>query len=66
MYVRPKKSCTKPEQEKIWNEFKMYRADEEACLAKETRQKSEEHKRAQLKVEEGIHLDLEVRRRAEE
>ena len=35
--------------------------DEEAHLAKEARQKAEEHKRAGLKVEEGICLSLEAR-----
>ena len=36
------------------------RNDEEARLAEEERRKSEEHKRAGLKVEEGIHLALEA------
>ena len=36
------------------------------CFAKEARQKSEEHKRARFKVEEGFHLALEARWRAEE
>ena len=40
--------------------------DEEARLSKEARQKSEEHKRARLKVEEWIRLTLEARQREEE
>ena len=36
------------------------RNDEEARLAEEERRKAEEHKRAGLKVEEGIHLTLEA------
>ena len=42
------------------------RDDEEACLAKEARQKAEEHKRARLTVEEVVRLALEARQRAEE
>ena len=40
--------------------------DKEARLAKEIRQKSEEHKHARLKVEEGVRLALKARLRAEE
>ena len=42
------------------------KAEYEAQLAEEARLKLEEHKRAWPKVEEGICLDLEARRRAEE
>ena len=38
------------------------RNDEEARLAEEAMQKAEEHKRAGLKVEEGLRLALEARR----
>ena len=41
------------------------RTDEEACLSEEVIQKAEEHKRAGLKVEEGLRLALEARRREE-
>ena len=34
------------------------RADKEVRLSEEARQKAEEHKRAGLKVEEGVRLDL--------
>ena len=44
----------------------MLRTDEEACLAEEERQKVEEHKRAGLKVEEGLRLALAARRIEEE
>ena len=40
--------------------------DKEARFAKEARQKSEEHKRARLKVEEGVRLNLESRQISEE
>ena len=42
------------------------RTDEEARLVEEARQKSEEPKRAGLKVEEGLRLALEARRIEEE
>ena len=42
------------------------RDDKEARLSKEVSQKSEEHKRVWLKVEEGGRLALEARRIAEE
>ena len=42
------------------------RAEEEAHLTEEERQKAEGHNRARLKVEEGVCLDLEARRRADE
>ena len=38
----------------------------EACLSRDSRQESKEHENAQLKVEEGVHLALEARWRAEE
>ena len=41
------------------------RAEEEAHFIEEARQKVEEHKRSRLKVEEGVRLDLEARRRAD-
>ena len=39
---------------------------EEARLAKDARQEAKEHEHALLKVEYGIHLSLEARRRAVE
>ena len=40
--------------------------DKEVRLSKESRHKAEEHKRARLNVEEGIHLALEARHIEEE
>ena len=40
----------------------MLRTDKEARIAEEAMQKAEEHKHAGLKVEEGLHLALIVRR----
>ena len=42
------------------------KAEEEALLVEDARQEAEEHEHVQLKVEEGVRLALEVRRRAEE
>ena len=42
------------------------KADEEARLYKEASHKAEEHKRTHLKIEEGVCLYLEARRREEE
>ena len=42
------------------------KAEEEARLAEEARQKAEEHKCTGLKVEEGLRLTLEARRIEEE
>ena len=36
------------------------RVDEEVQLTEEKRQKAEEHTRARLKAEEGVHIDLEA------
>ena len=44
----------------------MIRTDGQAHLTEETRQKSEEHKRKWLKLEEGLRLALEARYREEE
>ena len=42
------------------------KAEEEDQIAEEARLKAEEHKRARLKVEEEVLLELEVRWQAEE
>ena len=42
------------------------KAEEEARLDKDGRKEANEHDHAQLKVEEGVRLTLEVRRRAED
>ena len=42
------------------------KAEEEARLAEDARQEAKEHENARLKVEEGVRLNLEARRRAEE
>ena len=42
------------------------KAEEESQLADGTRLKVEEHERARLKLEEGVRLAIELRRRADE
>ena len=42
------------------------KADNEARLSGEVSKKAEEHDPAQLKIEKGVYLSLEARRRAEE
>ena len=42
------------------------KAEEEACLIEDARKEAKENEHAQLKVEEGVRLALEARRRAEE
>ena len=51
-YEKEEKSCLK--------------AEEEAHLFEDARQEAKEHDNAQLKVEEGVRLALEVIRKAEE
>ena len=41
-----------------------FKAEEEACLVEDARKEAKENEHAQLKVEEGVHLALEARRRA--
>ena len=41
-------------------------AEEEACLVEEARQEAKYHDHEQLKLEEGVRLTLEARRRSEE
>ena len=42
------------------------KSEEETHIAKDARQEAKEHENARLKVEEGVRLTLEVRRRSEE
>ena len=42
------------------------KAEEEAHIVEDARQEAKENEHAQLKVEEGVRLSLEARRKAEE